>query len=136
MKKQSEIKQTRMIGLRVADDLFHLIEDGAKSELMSPTSFARITLARSLGYVNAVPETRSRKRLRPKPISKEIRAAIEVLGLLIDIRTALSALSNRNENAQLAKQRADTELIRQGEIIEHISKQIDAIRAYLIGLDK
>lgn len=136
MKKQSEIKQTRMIGLRVADDLFHLIEDGAEIEQMSPTAFARITLARALGYENSVPETRPRRRYIPKPVHSELRAAVEVLSLLIDVRTALSSILAQNKMAQIATLESSPDLIRQGEVLGQLSAQIEVIRTHIIGVKK
>ncbi len=92
MAKNKTKKQTKMVGMRVSEDLHDLLTDGAEAEGISATAYARFVLARALNFEGALPETKPRKPPRKKPIIKDIQAAIEVLGLLIDVRMNLSFL--------------------------------------------
>ncbi|WP_108836311.1 hypothetical protein [Tateyamaria sp. Alg231-49] len=133
MAKNKTKKQTKMVGMRVSDDFFALLNKGANSEGISPTSYARLTLARALGFEGAMPETKPRKSQRKKPISKDIQSAIEVLGLLIDVRMSLSYVSRKlAETHTFNPLRAD-QVVKHGERIDAIRRDVDAIRAQILG---
>ncbi|WP_171212039.1 hypothetical protein [Ruegeria sp. HKCCA5426] len=133
MAKNKTKKQTKMVGMRVAEDLYDLLADGAESEGISTTAYARLVLARALSFEEPLPETRPRKSPRKLPISKDIKSAIEVLGMLIDVRINLSYISrNLSEAHTLNPLRAD-QVVEQGERINAIRRDVDTIRAQILG---
>ncbi|WP_170510372.1 hypothetical protein [Ruegeria arenilitoris] len=126
-------RQTRMVGMRVSEDLYDLLTEGAETEGISTTAYARLVLSRALNFEGALPETKPRKPPRKKPIIKDIKAAIEVLGLLIDVRMNLSYISrNLSEAHTFNPLRAD-QVVEQGERIDAIRRDVDAVRAQILG---
>ena len=133
MAKTKTVNQTKMVGMRVSHNFYDLLTDGAESEGISPTAYARMILARALNFEDALPETKPRKSPRKKPIGKDIQAAVEVLGLLIDVRMQLSFLSRKlAETHTFNPLRAD-QVVEQGERIDAIRRDIDLIRAQILG---
>lgn len=133
MAKNRIRKQTRMVGMRVSEDLYDLLTEGAENEGVAPTAYARLTLARALNFEEPLPEAKSRKSPRKKPIGKDIQAAIEVLGLLIDVRMNLSYISrNLSEAHTFNPLRAD-QVVEHGERINAIKRDVDLIRAQILG---
>ena len=133
MGKAKPTRQTKMIGLRVAADLYELIERGAEGEGVSATAFTRLTLARELNYAEPVPETKARKRCTRKPLSKDLAAAMKFLGLLIDAKMALSFVA-RNLGEQTTFGSINREyLCEQGKLIERAAADLEAIRSRLLG---
>lgn len=133
MAKANTRKQTKMVGMRLSEDFYALLTDGAESEGFSTTAYARLVLARALNFEDAQPETKPRRTPRKKPISKDIQAAIEILGLLIDVRMNLSYISrNLSEARAFNPLRAD-QVVEQGARINAIRRDIDLIRAKVLG---
>ncbi len=133
MAKRKTKRQTRMVGMRISDDLYDLLTEGAETEGISTTAYARLVLARALNFESALPQTKSRKSPRKKPISKDIKAAIEVIGLLIDVRMNLSFLSRKlAETHTFNPLRAD-QVVEQSERINVIRRDVDAVRAQILG---
>ncbi|WP_380059005.1 hypothetical protein ACFE33_15790 (plasmid) [Falsihalocynthiibacter sp. SS001] len=133
MSKRKAEKQTRMVGMRVSEDFFALINEGAEVECVSPTAFARLTLARALNFEEVLPETRARKSPRKKPVSSNIEAAIAVLGLLIDIRMSLSYLSRNLSEAHTLNPLRAEQVIEQGKRIDAIRRDFNVIRSHILG---
>ena len=126
-------KQTKMVGMRVSEDLHDLLTDGAEAEGISATAYARFVLARALNFEGALPETKPRKPPRKKPIIKDIQAAIEVLGLLIDVRMNLSFLSRKLAETHTFNPLRAEQVVEQGERIDAIRRDVDLIRTQILG---
>lgn len=124
--------QTRMIGLRVSEELYAILEDGARSEDISLTAYTRLTIARSLNYCGIVPDTKPRRTRKPKPIGREVKEAIEVLGALIDVRMQLSVLARNIVKVHTLDPPLTQKVDDQGKRIERIRGDIEAIRAQIL----
>ena len=125
--------QTKMIGLRVAEDLYSLIEKGAEREGVSATGYTRLILARDLNYCEAVPETRVRRRKRRKPVNENVKAAVKFLGLLIDVKMKLTFVS-RSLSKQAAFESINSDkLLEQQKLIERATAYLEDIRRHLLG---
>lgn len=122
-----------MVGMRVSGDFYALLAEGAKSEDISTTAYARLTLARALNFRDALPETKPRKTPKPKPINKDIKAAIEVLGLLIDVRMNLSFLSRKMGEARTLNPLCAEQVVEHRKRIDAIRRDLDVIRAQILG---
>ncbi|WP_170486577.1 MULTISPECIES: hypothetical protein [unclassified Ruegeria] len=133
MAKNKTKKQTKMVGMRVSEDLHDLLTDGAEAEGISATAYARFVLARALNFEGALPETKPRKPPRKKPIIKDIQAAIEVLGLLIDVRMNLSFLSRKLAETHTFNPLRAEQVVEQGERIDAIRRDVDLIRTQILG---
>ncbi len=133
MAKVNTRKQTKMVGMRVSDDFHALLTDGAASEGISPTAYARLTLARALNFEDELPETKPRKSPRKKPISNDIQSAIKVLGLLIDVRMSLSYLSRKLSEAHTFNYLRADQVAEQCVRIDAIRRDIDVVRAQILG---
>ncbi len=133
MAKNKTKKQTKMVGMRVSEDLHDLLTDGAEAEGISATAYARFVLARALNFEGALPETKPRKPPRKKPIIKDIQAAIEVLGLLIDVRMNLSFLSRKLAETHTFNPLRAEQVVEQGKRIDAIRRDVDLIRTQILG---
>lgn len=133
MRKAKMGRQTRMVGMRVSQRLYSLLDDGAKAEGLSVTAYCRLTLARALNFNEVVPETRPRRPPRQKSISKDIKTAIEVLGLLIDIRMNLSYLSRKLAASNANEPMRTEQVIELGRRIDEVQRNIDLVCSTVLG---
>jgi hypothetical protein len=130
---KSTVTQTKMIGLRVAENLYSLIEEGAEREGVSPTAYTRFLLVRTLNYCEPVPETKARKRTKKKPVSNDLKAAVEFLGLLIDVKMNLSFVSRKLCERTAFGSIKSEQLLEQRKQIERATADLTDIRNQLIG---
>lgn len=131
MGQVEKIKQTKMIGLRVDQELFAAIRDGARDQGISNTSFVRMQLAQALGHFQEVPLEAPRRRARRKPVSAEQKKAIQVLALLSDIHQSLALLVQRS-SGEGPQQTNVGDLNWEGPL-RKLQKDISSIRFHLLG---
>ncbi len=92
--RSSKTRQTELIGVRLNSDLKSLLDERAKENGISPTSQARVLLARSLGFSNEVETRPPSRRCAKKTISQDLKRAICFLDLLQDMRRELRYLTH------------------------------------------
>ncbi len=90
--RSSKTRQTELIGVRLNSDLKSLLDERAKENGISPTSQARVLLARSLGFSNKVETRPPSRRCTQKTISQDLKRAVCFLDLLQDMRGELRYL--------------------------------------------
>ncbi len=92
--RNSKTRQTELIGVRLNSDLKSLLDERAKENGISPTSQARVLLARSLGFSNEVETRPLSRRCTQKTISQDLKRAVCFLDLLQDMRRELRYLTH------------------------------------------
>ncbi len=92
--RSSKTRQTELIGVRLNSDLKSLLDERAKENGISPTSQARVLLARSLGFTNEVVTRPSSRRCTQKTVSQDLKRAICFLDLLQEMRRELRHLTH------------------------------------------
>jgi hypothetical protein len=126
-------KQTQMVGLRVDPDLFKEISRRASELSTSPTSCVRQLVAQALDYTANLPERPPRQTPAKKRVSPELKEAIQVLAVLLDIRTNLDALSSHCEQLNLSAATHDQDLFASKMILQIMHSNLAAVRSFLLG---
>ncbi|WP_170339684.1 hypothetical protein [Ruegeria arenilitoris] len=133
LRKTTQKKQTEMIGLRVDRDLFATIKAKAEENGISPTSFARILIAEALGYSENLPRERARRRRSKKPVPSELRKAVQVLALLIDISADLKFLAHSFREMSAREQVSGSDLESARVLLAKSYDGVTEIRTRLLG---
>ncbi|PHO04859.1 hypothetical protein CSC82_04850 [Rhodobacteraceae bacterium 4F10] len=133
MKDKTLNRQTEMIGLRVDQGLFLAIRKGAEEEGISTTSFARLLIAQALGYFQEVPLEPPRRQARRKSPSVEMRSAVQVLAVLIDINMNLSCLLRAHGKRSLEQEELDEKSAAPFDLLSRIQTDVSKVRGRLLG---